>query len=146
MTQEFEPQKPFSRVPGKMTRPFACHLAGLVSISALLLAAGGCSSGSSSETAEAEPVATTTPPPPDPPPTSGTTPPFQELFDQGIEFMMSTRDGTGSELMIFLQAGGACSSRSCEAVETATVGFPSFGILSNAPNNPAGTYNVGYLP
>jgi len=64
----------------------------------------------------------------------------------GEAFNMTTRDGGGSELMIFLQGGGFCAPTSCEAVDT-TSGIPPLGILSPAtPDNPTAQYNVGYLP
>jgi hypothetical protein len=65
----------------------------------------------------------------------------------GGRFSMSTRDGSSSELMIFLQGGGACSEDGCGAVEVAPPGIPAFGILDpDRATNPAASYNVGYLP
>ncbi len=64
----------------------------------------------------------------------------------GESFNMTTRDGSRSDLMIFLQGGGVCSPTGCDAVET-TSGIPPLGILNPAtPGNPTATYNVGYLP
>ncbi|MEM7762519.1 MAG: pectin acetylesterase-family hydrolase [Pseudomonadota bacterium] len=66
----------------------------------------------------------------------------------GNTFGMSTRDGTGSELMIFLQGGGVCSPNGCEAVEAAEpLVPPNFGILSALDaSNPTSDFNVAYLP
>ena len=64
----------------------------------------------------------------------------------GNEFSMFTRNGTSNSLMIFLQGGGFCSPAACDAVETG-IPFIPFGILSPTdPQNPAATYNVGYVP
>ncbi|MEO0574341.1 MAG: pectin acetylesterase-family hydrolase [Pseudomonadota bacterium] len=66
----------------------------------------------------------------------------------GNPFAMSTRDGTRSELIIFLQGGGACTPNACDAVEAAEPATPiPFGILSATdPTNPAADYNTAYLP
>lgn len=66
----------------------------------------------------------------------------------GSEFRMSTRDGSGDGLMIFLQGGGACGPTNCDAVDTAgSGGIPPFGVLSSSnPANPAARLDVGYLP
>ena len=64
----------------------------------------------------------------------------------GKEFAMSTRDGVGEELMIFLQGGGACGPTSCEAVEDP---WPIIneGILDpEDANNPAADFDLGYVP
>ncbi len=64
----------------------------------------------------------------------------------GNEFSMSTRDGVGDELLIFLQGGGACGPTSCAAVD---VGLPLFnvGILEGGNRaNPATDYDLGYVP
>ncbi len=64
----------------------------------------------------------------------------------GNEFSMSTRDGSSTELMIFLQGGGFCAPGNCEAVEDVS-NIPAFGILSpNDPTNPVASYNLGYIP
>ncbi len=64
----------------------------------------------------------------------------------GNEFSMFTRDGSSNELLIFLQGGGFCSPVACAAVEAGLPLVP-FGILSpNDAQNPAATYNVGYVP
>ena len=66
----------------------------------------------------------------------------------GNQYAMSTRNGTSSELMIFLQGGGLCGPNGCDAVEAAEPVTPiPFGILSvNDPSNPTADYNVAYLP
>jgi len=66
----------------------------------------------------------------------------------GEQYAMSTRDGASSELMIFLQGGGACGPNGCDAVEVAQpVVAPSIGILNaDDPGNPVADYNVAYLP
>ncbi|MEE4380366.1 MAG: hypothetical protein V2J02_00075, partial [Pseudomonadales bacterium] len=40
----------------------------------------------------------------------------------GNEFVMSTRDGTEDDLMIFLEGGGGCGPRACNAVDRAIPG------------------------
>ncbi len=68
------------------------------------------------------------------------------LCFSGNEFAMSTRDGSGEELMIFLQGGGACGPTNCEALD---VGLPLFnlGILETGnPDNPAADFDLGYVP
>ena len=66
----------------------------------------------------------------------------------GNQYAMSTRNGTSSELMIFLQGGGLCGPNGCDAVEAAEPVTPiPFGILSAGdPSNPTADYNVAYLP
>ncbi|NRB47934.1 MAG: vtpJ-therm [Saprospiraceae bacterium] len=64
----------------------------------------------------------------------------------GNEFSMFTRDGSSNHLLIFLQGGGFCSPVSCDATETG-IPFIPFGLLSPTdPQNPAATFNVGYVP
>ncbi len=64
----------------------------------------------------------------------------------GEPFDMTTRDGDGTKLMIFMQGGGVCSESACEAFESTTP-IPPLGILSPAtPDNPTADYDVGYLP
>lgn len=66
----------------------------------------------------------------------------------GSNYSMSTLDGSRSELMIFLQGGGACAPDNCGAVQDAfPVLPPSFGILNAADTaNPVADYNWAYLP
>lgn len=66
----------------------------------------------------------------------------------GNQYAMSTRNGSASELMIFLQGGGLCGPNGCGAVEAAEPVTPiPFGILSAVhPGNPTAEYNVAYLP
>lgn len=65
----------------------------------------------------------------------------------GGEYTMSTREGSGSELMIFLEGGGACTSQLCQATPAASPGMPVFGILNPEDSaNPAAGFNVAYLP
>ena len=64
----------------------------------------------------------------------------------GNQFSVYTRDGSSNNVLIFLQGGGFCSPVACAAID---VGIPliPLGILNpNDPQNPAGTYNVGYVP
>lgn len=64
----------------------------------------------------------------------------------GNEFSMFTRNGSSNNLLIFLQGGGFCSPFACEAVEEGIPLVP-FGILNPAdPQNPAASFNVGYVP
>lgn len=64
----------------------------------------------------------------------------------GNEFSMFTRDGSSNNLLIFLQGGGFCSPSACEAIETG-IPFINFGILNPSdPENPAASYDVGYVP
>ena len=66
---------------------------------------------------------------------------------RGGEYTMATREGTGDELMIFLQGGGACTSLLCQATSEAAPGIPEFGILNpDNAQNPAADFNVAYLP
>ena len=63
----------------------------------------------------------------------------------GEPYAMSTRDGTGEELLIFLMGGGACGPQGCNAVETPIPMIP-FGILdATNPSNPAANYDVGWV-
>ena len=63
----------------------------------------------------------------------------------GERFNMTTRDGAGSELMIFLQGGGFCGPAGCEALER-PIPFVQFGILNARDgSNPAADYDVGYV-
>lgn len=64
----------------------------------------------------------------------------------GNEFSMSTRDGSGNDLLIFLQGGGFCNPNACSAVEEGIPLIP-FGILNpDDPQNPVSAYNLGYVP
>jgi len=64
----------------------------------------------------------------------------------GNPFSMSTRDGSSDALLIFLQGGGICGTQACEAVEDPIPLF-DIGLLSAADqNNPAGDFNLGYIP
>ncbi len=64
----------------------------------------------------------------------------------GNQFSMFTRDGSSNEVLIFLQGGGFCSPTACAAVDQGIPLIP-FGILNpNDPQNPTGSYNVGYVP
>jgi hypothetical protein len=65
----------------------------------------------------------------------------------GGQFDMLTRDGSGDELMIFLQGGGLCHPDDCEATEEWPLFIPAFGVLDpRSPGNPAAAFDVGYLP
>lgn len=64
----------------------------------------------------------------------------------GNQFSMFTRDGSSDHLLIFLQGGGFCGPNDCGAVETG-IPFIPFGILDPAnADNPAATFDVGYVP
>ena len=64
----------------------------------------------------------------------------------GNQFSMFTRDGSSKNVLIFLQGGGFCDPFACAAVDQGIPLIP-FGILnSNDPQNPVGTFNVGYVP
>lgn len=64
----------------------------------------------------------------------------------GNPYSMTTRDGSGDGLMIFLQGGGACTPISCEAIETGIPLFP-LGILNPSDTqNPVLNYDLGYVP
>ena len=65
----------------------------------------------------------------------------------GDDYTMATREGSSSELMIFLEGGGACNSLLCQATTVALPGMPRFGILNpETASNPARNFNVAYLP
>ncbi len=66
---------------------------------------------------------------------------------QGGEYTMSTREGSGNALMIFMEGGGACTSQLCSATPAAAPGMPRAGILDPTDaSNPAADYDVAYLP
>jgi hypothetical protein len=64
----------------------------------------------------------------------------------GNPFSMSTRNGSSDALLIFVQGGGVCGTRSCEAVED-PIPLIDIGLLSaRDPINPAADFNLGYIP
>jgi len=68
---------------------------------------------------------------------------------RGGEYRMATRDGSGNELMIFLEGGGACTSAFCAATEAASNEQIrlQLGILNREdPDNPAADFDVAYFP
>jgi len=68
---------------------------------------------------------------------------------RGDSFRAATRPGSGSggELMLYLQGGGACWSTLCQSFSTAMLGVPPAGILSTTLEaNPVRSWNVGYVP
>jgi hypothetical protein len=68
---------------------------------------------------------------------------------RGDSFRAATRPGSGSggELMIYLQGGGACWSTVCQSFATALSGVPPTGILSTTLEaNPVRDWDVGYVP
>ncbi len=66
---------------------------------------------------------------------------------RGTEYTMATRDAGASELLIFLEGGGACWSELCAANEVAVPGMPTDGILDPTLDvNPMRSWNVTYLP
>lgn len=65
----------------------------------------------------------------------------------GSEFTMATRDQGSSELVIFLQGGGACWSEICAATQSASKGIPQAGILDpELEGNPVGSWSTVYVP
>lgn len=70
------------------------------------------------------------------------------LCGNGSAYSMSTRDQGSSELMIFIEGGGACWSDYCIYIdEIAQPGIPEDGILDpNLANNPVRGFNHVYLP
>ena len=66
----------------------------------------------------------------------------------GAEYRMATRDKGSSELMIFLNGGGYCSSAFCFVVTpSGERGIPALGVLDTAlPGNPLASWNTAYLP
>lgn len=65
----------------------------------------------------------------------------------GEDFFVSTRDGSGGDLMIFLQGGGVCGPGNCEATESWPMLIPPFGILDPTDeSNAAANFDVGYVP
>ena len=66
---------------------------------------------------------------------------------RGDDFNTTTRRGSGDELIIFLQGGGACWSDLCQSFSTVRAGVPETGILNrNLAVNPVTDWNVGYVP
>lgn len=70
------------------------------------------------------------------------------LCGDGSEYSMSTRDRGSSELMIYIEGGGACWSDYCIYVDSiAEKGIPENGILDpELANNPLKDFNHVYLP
>ena len=65
----------------------------------------------------------------------------------GSEYIVSTRDGSSGDLVIFLEGGGGCWSTFCQANETANAGVNKAGILDPAlAGNPLASWDVTYLP
>ena len=65
----------------------------------------------------------------------------------GTEYRMATRDAGDTELVIFLQGGGACWSEFCAANVSASEGIPATGILDpERQDNPVKDANVAYFP
>ena len=68
---------------------------------------------------------------------------------RGGAYRMATREGSGSELMIFLEGGGACTRRLCAATATASNDPLRLrrGILDSSDSaNPAADFDVAYFP
>lgn len=66
---------------------------------------------------------------------------------RGDPFSASTLDRGSSDLIVFLQGGGACWSDFCFAVTGAPLGVPSVDLLNpDIPDNPVANWNVVYLP
>lgn len=70
------------------------------------------------------------------------------LCGDGSEYSMSTRDQGSSDLMIFIEGGGACWSDYCIYVDSiGEKGIPENGILDpELANNPVKDFNHVYLP
>jgi hypothetical protein len=64
----------------------------------------------------------------------------------GEDYFVATRDGQVDDLMVFLQGGGFCAPGNCEATTQWPQDILPFGILEPTDQNPAGGFNVGYLP
>jgi hypothetical protein len=65
----------------------------------------------------------------------------------GSEYRMATYDQGSDELVIFLQGGGACSTKFCSATQSAETGIPQVGILDpDREDNPVKSWNQVYLP
>ena len=65
----------------------------------------------------------------------------------GNDFTMSTRAGTGEELMIFIEGGGGCGPNGCNAIDRTLPGVPKRGIMNtDDPENPVAHYNMAYVP
>ncbi|MBO6938426.1 MAG: vtpJ-therm [Deltaproteobacteria bacterium] len=65
---------------------------------------------------------------------------------RGDEFSMSVQERAGDDLLIFLQGGGACWSDFCLAVTKAIPDVPDNDILLEEERNPAGDFDVVYVP
>jgi hypothetical protein len=67
---------------------------------------------------------------------------------RGSEYSMSTRDAGSQDLVIFLQGGGACWDKICEASESADPTLTDDGSIldRDLPGNPVADWNVSYLP
>ncbi len=65
---------------------------------------------------------------------------------RGREFRAITRKGARSDLMIFLQGGGACWSDFCFAITTAPPDMPETDLLVLDEDNPFSTYDLLYVP
>ena len=65
----------------------------------------------------------------------------------GNDFTMSTRAGTGTELLIFIEGGGVCGPGGCDAIDRTSPGVPNRGIMDiEDPENPVAHYNMAYVP
>ena len=64
----------------------------------------------------------------------------------GNQYSMFTRDGSNSNLLLFLQGGGLCNPIICMAIEEGIPLIP-FGMLNPQDSeSPVFGYNLGYLP
>jgi Pectinacetylesterase len=69
------------------------------------------------------------------------------LCINGSEFTMATRDQGSSELVIFLQGGGACWPGLEACTEELDKGIPKIGLLDpDKENNPVASWNTVYVP
>ena len=66
---------------------------------------------------------------------------------RGDPFRASTLDRGSTDLVFFLQGGGACWDEFCLAVTAAPAGVPAVDILDpTTPGNPVADWNVAYVP
>ncbi len=65
---------------------------------------------------------------------------------RGDPFSMTVQERSGDDLLIFLQGGGACWSDFCLAVTKAQPVVPDNDILLAEERNPAGDFDVVYIP
>lgn len=65
---------------------------------------------------------------------------------RGLEFRVATRAAARSDLMIFLQGGGACWSDFCFAITSAPKDMPATDLLRLEEQNPFADHDLLYVP